>query len=106
MESNTTTRGSEMLQAWDHWSQFCIQRKHIVHARSFLDFLDPVRQTDLSFYCVEDGYYGLAFLTEIEVTEQVKRRIQLLSGPHYYAYLMANIDRFDHAHTSWGKKLV
>lgn len=94
--------------AFMNWKQFCKNKDLPIILQAFLDFLDPVRQTDLQM-CASyepNGDFLSLTVNDIVVTEQIKRRIDLLVGPHYHAMLSANWQRFNHAHESWGKKRV
>ncbi len=90
----------KLIAAWQHWAEYL---KLVVPPTNewdwthdnwavFRDFLDPVRQFDLD-----------PFDDNTEVNQQVANRIELLAGPHWYAYLKANEDRVEHAKITWGK---
>lgn len=87
-------------EAWCNWCRYqnCDFNIHEGWKDVFCDFIDPVRQCSI----LNDGDY---FYEKLEVTHQIKRRIEVLAGPHWYAYLKANEDRIALAKVSWGKKL-
>lgn len=95
---------ADVHKAYRNWCDFCHKHEYKTNTKSFLDYLDPARQTDLYQTDLESNNSFTTLRHFYEVPEATYKRIKLLAGSYSYAALMANKDRFSNAHVSWGKK--